>query len=295
MPSCSLIHIIAGIVGGIVVGLISGSPLSVSGPAAGLTTIILAAIQGLPSYEAFLLAVFLAGCVQIVLGLLKAGIIGDFIPNSAIRGMLAAIGIILILKQIPHALGYDKDYQGDFSFVQSDGENTFSEIFHLIDRHFTPGAIFISLLSIAFLFWWDSTPLRKKNRFLQLLPGPLVVVVFGVVMNEVFRNFVPDFVIEAEHLVGLPAFSSFGALAESLRFPDFSLIAHPDVWKSAVTIGLVASMESLLSIEAVDKLDPYKRITPTSGKRRRPKPSSCLPKARSTKRCGVPCRPRRSA
>jgi MFS superfamily sulfate permease-like transporter len=256
--------IIAGIVGGIVVGLISGSPLSVSGPAAGLTTIILAAIQGLPSYEAFLLAVFLAGCVQIVLGLLKAGIIGDFIPNSAIRGMLAAIGIILILKQIPHALGYDKDYQGDFSFVQSDGENTFSEIFHLIDRHFTPGAIFISLLSIAFLFWWDSTPLRKKNRFLQLLPGPLVVVVFGVVMNEVFRNFVPDFVIEAEHLVGLPAFSSFGALAESLRFPDFSLIAHPDVWKSAVTIGLVASMESLLSIEAVDKLDPYKRITPTN-------------------------------
>lgn len=256
--------IIAGVAGGIVTGLISRSPLSVSGPAAGLTTIVLAAIQGLPSYEAFLVSVFLAGCFQIVLGFLKAGIIGDFIPNSAIKGMLAAIGIILILKQIPHALGYDKDYEGDFYFAQSDGENTFSELLHLIDRHFTPGAIVVSLISIAFLFWWDSTPLRRRNRFLQLLPGPLIVVVFGVVMNEVFRATMPTLVIEAEHLVGLPTFASFGALAESLHFPDFSMVAHPAVWQSALTIGLVASMESLLSIEAVDKLDPYKRVTPTN-------------------------------
>jgi MFS superfamily sulfate permease-like transporter len=139
--------IIAGAIGGIVIGMISKSPLSVSGPAAGLTVIVLSAIQSLPTYETFLLSVFIAGLIQIVLGTMKAGVIGDFIPSSVIKGMLASIGIILILKQIPHLVGYDKDYEGDFAFSQPDGENTFSELWHLFDSHFTMGAVVIGLLS----------------------------------------------------------------------------------------------------------------------------------------------------
>jgi MFS superfamily sulfate permease-like transporter len=178
--------IIAGTVGGVAVGILSGSPLSVSGPAAGLTVLVLAAVQRFPAYETFLLAVFLAGVIQVGLGLCKAGLIGDFIPSSVIRGMLAAIGLILILKQIPHAMGDDKDYEGDFSFDQLDGENTFSELWHVFDAKFTPGAIVISLISLAFLFWWDATK-KQRSGWLRLLPGPLVVVFFGVLANAGFK------------------------------------------------------------------------------------------------------------
>ncbi len=255
--------IIAGAVGGIVVGTISRSPLSVSGPAAGLTVIVLTAVNSLPSFEAFLLAVVLAGVFQIFFGLLRAGVIGDFIPSAVIKGMLAAIGLILILKQIPHAVGYDADYEGDFSFLQSDGENTFSELWRMLDQQFTPGAILISLVSLIFLFWWDASPLRKK-KWLQYVPGPLVVVVFGIVANELMKGTAPQLAIQAEHLVSIPVATSFSEFFKLFSFPDFSHITNSEVWVTAATLGIVASLESLLSIEAVDKLDPFKRTTPAN-------------------------------
>jgi len=255
--------IIAGAIGGIVVGLISRSPLSVSGPAAGLTVIVLGAVQSLPSFEVFLLAVFLGGVFQILLGSIKAGIIGDFIPSSVIKGMLAAIGLILILKQVPHAVGYDRDPEGDFAFQQTDGENTFSALWSMLDR-LTPGAIIIAVISLIFLFWWDSSSFRKKRSWLQYLPGPLLVVVFGVVANVVFQMFFPALAISSEHLVSIPVSTSFNDFLGQFKFPDFSYIFHKEVWTTAITLGMVASIETLLSIEAIDKLDPYKRITPTN-------------------------------
>lgn len=256
--------IIAGVVGGVVVGLISRSPLSVSGPAAGLTVIVLAAVNSLPSLEAFFLAVMLAGGFQMILGLLRAGLIGDFIPSAVIKGMLAAIGLILILKQIPHAVGYDHDYEGDFSFFQPDGDNTFSALLHMLNEKFTPGAITIALISLIFLFWWDASPLRKKG-FLQYIPGPLVVVIFGISANEFFKMVWPSFaIIDQAHMVTIPVADSFNSFLGQFRSPDFSMISHPAVWTTALTLGLVATVETLLSIEAVDKLDPYKRNTPAN-------------------------------
>jgi carbonic anhydrase len=254
--------IIAGAVGGIVLGLLSKSPLSVSGPAAGLTVIVFNAVQTLPTLEAFLLAVVLAGMFQLLLGLTGAGVIGDFIPSSVIKGMLAAIGVILILKQIPHAVGYDKDYEGDFYFNQNDHENTISELWHLLNAHITLGAFVIAAVSIAFLWWWDRTTLRR-NAFLKLLPGPLFVVVFGVVANLLFEAYVPLLAIEPEHLVKIPVAENASAFFGQFRFPDWSQIGNPAVWTVALTLALVASIETLLSIEAIDKLDPFKRVTPT--------------------------------
>ncbi|HND89551.1 MAG TPA: SulP family inorganic anion transporter, partial [Saprospiraceae bacterium] len=255
--------IIAGAVGGIVIGLLSKSPLSVSGPAAGLTVIVLAAVKQFPAFETFLLVVFLAGLFQVVLGLLKAGVIGDFIPSSVIKGMLAAIGIILILKQLPHAVGVDKDYEGDFFFQQLDGENTFSEIWHAFDAQFTPGAILIALLSLSFLFWWDATGPRRKG-WARLIPGPLAVVLVSVGLNALFRQYFPALAITQEHLVNIPVPDSAAAFFGQFRTLSFAQILNPDVWKAALTISLVASVETLLSIEAIDKLDPFKRTTPTN-------------------------------
>jgi carbonic anhydrase len=253
--------IIAGAIGGIVIGLLSKSPLSVSGPAAGLTVIVLSAIQSLPTYETFLLSVFIAGLLQILLGVVKAGIIGDFIPSSVIKGMLASIGIILILKQIPHLVGYDKDYEGDFAFFQPDGENTFSELWHLFDAHFTVGAVIIGVLSLAFLFWWDAIA-PKRRGILQLVPGPLVVVLFGVLLNSMFQAVAPNLMIGGEHLVNIPVPDSVSSFLGQFKMMSLDGLSNPKVWTIALTIGLVASIESLLSLEAVDRIDPYKRNSP---------------------------------
>ncbi|HEX8388277.1 MAG TPA: SulP family inorganic anion transporter, partial [Sphingomonas sp.] len=191
--------LIAGVVGGLVVGALSGSPLSVAGPAAGLTTIVLAAIGDLPSYQAFTLAVMLAGLIQAVLGLTRSGVLAEFVPSSVITGMLAAIGLILILKQIPHAVGYDGDFEGDFSFFEQDGENTFSAIWHALGSAVSPGAVLIALIGLAFLFWWDANK-PKKGPF-ALLPGPLVVVLLGVAINALLGLVAPAFRIAPEHLV----------------------------------------------------------------------------------------------
>lgn len=249
--------IIAGVVGGIVVASVSGSNLSVSGPAAGLTTIVISALAQLGSFEAFLCAVILAGVFQFILGTVRAGTIGHFFPVSVIKGMLSAIGLILILKQIPHAIGFDRDFEGDESFIQSDGENTFTEIVNALS-FLTPGAIVISLLSIAILVMWDKPNIRR-NKFLQYVPGPLIVVLLGVFLNIIFTSALPLLAISEEHLVSLPKADE---LLNEMVFPDFSQLMNPKIYMLAITLGLVASLESLLSIEAADKLDPFKRITP---------------------------------
>jgi MFS superfamily sulfate permease-like transporter len=256
--------IIAGVVGGVVTGLLSKSPLSVSGPAAGLTVIVFAAMQHLPSFEVFLLATFLAGAFQVLFGLIGAGIIGNFIPSSVIKGMLAAIGIILILKQIPHAVGFDKDYEGDFSFLQPDGYNTFTEIWHLLDAQFTPGAIIIALCSLVFLFWWDATLKKTSIAWLKSIPGPLVVVIFGVAANELFKTLAPALAIGTEHLVSIPIAQNVNQFLGQFKMADFTAITSPAVWTTALTISAVASIETLLSVEAVDRLDPFKRTTPNN-------------------------------
>ncbi len=255
--------VIAGIVGGIVVGSLSGSQLSVSGPAAGLTVIVLTAIENLGGFEAFLLAVVLAGAIQLLLGFLQAGIIGHFFPSSVIKGMLAAIGLILILKQIPHALGDDQDYEGDSAFFQPDGENTFTEIVLAI-QNIEPGALVISLLSLIILITWER-PRVKAMGISKILPGPLLAVGSGILMNEFFYGLLnPESQLTGDHLVSLPVANSLDEVVGILTFPDLSAFANPQVYVTAITIAIIASLETLLSLDAVDKLDPDKRIAPTN-------------------------------
>lgn len=252
--------LVAGVIGGVVAGSLSKSSLSVSGPAAGLATIVFSAIQELQSFPLFLLAVVLAGALQILLGFLRAGTIGHFFPAAVIKGMLAAIGLILILKQIPHALGYDADYEGDESFFQPDNQNTFTEILKAMD-YFTPGAILISVVSLLVLVLWP-TPWVKRFKWTTYVPAPLVVVTLGVSLNALFKEFVPSLEVQATHLVNLGGFNGLESLGQVVVFPDFGGLSDPRVYRIALTIALVASIESLLSIEAIDKLDPYRRITP---------------------------------
>ncbi|WP_260599607.1 SulP family inorganic anion transporter [Sphingomonas endolithica] len=252
--------VIAGIVGGIVVGALSKSPLSVSGPAAGLTVIVFAAIERLPSFEAFLLAVMLGGIIQVALAATRSGIAAEFVPSSVITGMLAAIGVILILKQVPHALGYDGDFEGSFEFLQADGSNTFSSIITAVRQHLSAGAILIALASLAFLFWWDKA--RPKDGPLRFVPGPLVVVLIGVGGNALLGLIKPNWQLQATHLVQVPVAKSFGEFTSFFATPDFSQIGNGAVWTVALTLAIVASLESLLSVKAVDELDPQRRTTP---------------------------------
>lgn len=251
--------LIAGIVGGVVVGALSKSPLSVSGPAAGLTTIVLAAIERLPTYEAFLLAVTLAGLMQVALGLSRSGVLAEFVPSSVITGMLAAIGLILILKQLPHAIGYDADYEGDFSFFQADGYNTLSSLFRAVRESTATGAALIAAVSIGFLFWWEKH--RPATGPLRLLPGPLVVVAIGVVGNLLIGLVAPGSRLGGDHLVKVPVANDFTSFVGFFSFPDFERIGDAAVWTTALTLAIVASLESLLSVKAIDELDPKRRRT----------------------------------
>lgn len=254
--------VIAGIIGGIVVGLASGSQLGVSGPAAGLAVIVLAAISHLGSYEVFLAAVVLAGVFQFLLGQFKAGFIAYFIPSSVIKGMLTGIGLLIILKQIPHAFGYDADFEGDEAFELAGGQNTFSEIMQAWDL-LTPGAILIALVSFTILILWDSV-LTKKHRLFQLLQGPIVVVLVGIALNLAFMHQWLDFKLDASQIVSLPVASSLADFAGFFTHPDFSQMTQPLVIKTALVMAIVASLETLLCVEATDKLDPLKRVTPTN-------------------------------
>ena len=252
--------IISGVVGGVVVGSISKAKLGVSGPAAGLITIVAAAIVSIGSYQGFLLAVIFSGILQIVASYLKAGVIGYYFPSSVIKGMLAAIGITLILKEIPHVLGYDADFMGDDAFIQSDHHNTFTELFYAL-KSLSPGAIIISIISILILLFFDSKAV-KQNKVLKLIPGALIVVVVGIILNQFFRSAVPSYFLKGEHMVSLPIPSSFNEFITFFTFPDFSYLSNPTVYIVGATIALVGSLETLLSVEAIDKLDPDKSHTP---------------------------------
>jgi len=246
--------LLTGIIGGLVIASISGSQLSVSGPAAGLTVIVFGAISTL-GYNTFLLAVVLAGVIQLILGLIKAGTIGNYFPSAVIEGMLAAIGIIIILKQIPHALGYDADFFGSESFKQLNGENTLRALESAVNA-ISMGAFVITLISLAILIYW---PKLKK---VSIVPAPLIAVFFGVILVQLFKG--SQFEINPKHLVEIPVVNSFNEFLGLFTFPKFSAILNHEVWIAAFTIAIVASLETLLSIEAIDKLDPYKRVSPTN-------------------------------
>lgn len=252
--------IIAGIIGGIVVGGLSGSKIGVSGPAAGLAAIVLTAIGTLGGYENFLVAVVLGGAIQIVFGLLKAGVIGYYFPSSVIKGMLTGIGIIIILKQIPHFFGYDADPEGDFAYLQVDGETTFSEIGMMINN-ISIGPTLIAIAGLLVMLFWDKV-LAKKAKFFKVIQGPLVAVVMGIVYFITTKG--TEYGISTEHLVSVPIPRDFSSFIGQFSFPNFSAITTPAVWVTAFTIALVASLETLLCVEATDKLDPDKNVTPTN-------------------------------
>lgn len=249
--------IISGVVGGIIVGYLSQSHISVSGPAAGLTAIILTAVTDFKAFDVFLLAAFLAGAIQLLLGFVKAGSISNYFPNNVIEGMLAGIGIIIILKQLPHAVGYDNDFEGDEAFFQTDGSNTFSSLLGFFD-YIQLGSIVITLISLAILITWDKLPALKK---LKLIPGALVAVVVGVILNEIFTVSGSTLAIQKEHLVSLPIPTSFEEFKNIIITPNFSSITNQKVWVVALTIAIVASIETLLCIEAADRMDFQKRYT----------------------------------
>jgi carbonic anhydrase len=255
--------LLAGIVGGIIVGILSGSHSSVSGPAAGLTAVVGAQIVSLGSFETFLLAVMLAGVFQIILGISRAGFLAAFFPSSVIKGLLAAIGVILILKQIPHLFGHDPDPEGDMSFEQPDKKNTFTELIDLFQDLFRGeaevGAMIIGIVSVFVLLSWDRIKLLKKSP----IPSALVIVIFGVACSELFRSFGPHWEIGSTHLVQVEIANSLADFGTFLRHPNFSGFSNAVVF-AALTLAAVASLETLLNLEAVDKIDPRQRVSPPS-------------------------------
>ncbi len=250
--------LIAGIVGGTVVTLLSESALGISGPSAGLAVIVFSAISDL-GFEAVLLAVVFAGIIQFVIGNLGAGVIGYYFPSAVITGMLSGIGIIIFLKQIPHAIGYDKDYEGDMSFFQSDDYTTLSELGHMLD-FIAPGAVVISLVCLAIMLLWE-TQWIKQYQFRHWIHGSLVVIIAGIILNQLFISVYPEWALSGNHLVLLPEAETLGDIVNLFTLPDFSQVNNPAVYSVAITLAIVASLETLLCVEATDKLDPYKRVS----------------------------------
>ncbi len=250
--------VVAGVIGGLVVGGLSGSSLMVSGPAAGLTAVVLLGIQQVGGFEQFLTAVTLAGVAQLLLAAAGAGTVAYYVPSSVIKGMLAGIGLTLILKQVPHAVGYDSDAEGDLSFFESSGQTTLSTLADALQQ-IQPAAVLAALVGIAVMLWWPRSPFAR----IRLLPAPLIAVGAGVGINELFHAVLPEFAVRGTHMVVLPTFEN-GYLARHLALPDWSALSSPAVWQLAVIIGLVASLESLLSLEATRKLDPLRRDAPVN-------------------------------
>lgn len=243
--------VISGVIGGIVVGFLSQSQVSVSGPAAGLAAVVLSAITQLGSFEVFLMAVVIAGALQLILGIARGGIVANYIPSNVIKGLLAAIGIILILKQLPHAVGYDSNREEELSFILHDGQNIFSSLLNIF-KFYSWGAVVITIVSILTMIYWDKTPLKKFKFF----PASLFVVILGVVLNALFKLFIPQLAISSEHLVSMPEFTGFSDL---ITLPNFSAITNHNVWIIGFTIAVIASIETLLNLEAVENIDPHKR------------------------------------
>ena len=258
--------IIAGIVGGIIIGMASKSSIGVSGPAAGLAVIVFTSIQDLGSWEVFLMAVVLAGIIQICMGFAKLGVIAYYFPSSVIKGMLTGIGLIIILKQFPHALGYDKDYEGSLSFRQLNDENSFSSIGHAVISTIQlihPAALLITVISISVLILWEKI-LTKRHKIFRIIQGPLVVIVLGILFSYLSQSGAISLQLRNDQLVQLPVTISFTEFIQQFSLPDFQALSNYEVYLTAVTIALVASLETLLCVEATDKLDPEKRITPTN-------------------------------
>lgn len=253
--------LIAGIVGGLIVAPLSGSPLGVSGPAAGLAVIVYGAIEELGAYPTFLAAVVVAGITQMILGALRAGVIGYYFPSSVIKGMLSGIGIIIFLKQIPHAVGYDADPEGDMSFIQQDGHNTFSELKWMLDS-LNPTAALIAALGLAVLILWER-PFMKKLSFTTIIQGPLVTVVMGILIAT-YSSTIEGWMLSADHLVAIPVTEGLDGFMSQFTTPDMTAFANPAIYTIGITMAVVASLETLLCVEATDKLDPFKRVTPTN-------------------------------
>ncbi len=254
--------VIAGVVGGIVVGALSGSHVSVSGPTAGLVVIVLTATQRVGSYRGFLVAVVLSGLLQIVFGMLKFGEIADYVPNSVIKGLLAGIGVLIILKQIPHALGRDNDFEGDFSFLQFGGNNTLSDLAQAVVSASAGSRHHLRRRSGGAAF--SGTGLAGKSRVFQIVPGQLAVVAAGIGLNQLFSVIAPGLEAHPAHLVNLPVPASMADFLRQFTWPDFSAISNQTVWTTALTIAVAGSTETLLSLEAADRLDPYKRMSSPS-------------------------------
>jgi len=250
--------LIAGIVGGIVVGMLSGSPLGVSGPAAGLAVIVLNGIESLPSLEVFAVAVMIGGLVQVLLGVLRAGIIGLYFPSSVIQGMLAAIGIIIFLKQLPHAVGFDEEPEGSLQFASDATHNTASDLVMMLDS-FQPTAIVVSLIGLALLLLWE-TAFMKRQSWSQFLPASLWAVGLGVLVNVLTQGTAWE--LSPDHLVQIPMIAEGESITSLWNMPDFSALGRGDVWTLGITLAVVASLETLLCVEATDKMDPHQRVTP---------------------------------
>ena len=249
----------AGIIGGIVIGTISGSPISVSGPAAGLTAIVASAITSLGSYEAFSLAVLLSGVFQIIFSFSKGGIIGDYFPSSVIKGMLAAIGIMLILKQFPHAVGFDSQYMGDEDFMNATGGNTFTQVISAFNV-FHAGAITISTIALFIMLYWEKLAAKKK-QFFQFIPGVLIAVISAILLNLLFKKFIPELALTHDHMVNIPFNGEMKDFFSGMKLPDFGQLSNPKIYIMGLTIALVGSLESLLSVDASDKIDEEGRVT----------------------------------
>ena len=251
-----LAGVVAGIVAGLIVGPLSNAQVTVSGPAAGLTAVVAAEIVAIGSFEGLLVAVALAGVIQIVLGIIRGGFIKSFVPASVVRGLLSAIGVILILKQIPHLFGHDTDFEGEMSFFQPDKQNTFSELLEVLsDLH--QGAIVVGFVSLAIIYFWGRVSFLKKTG----IPAPLVVVLFGVLCSLGFDQLGGSWIITASHKVEVPLPETIRGFFGLLPNPDFSQITNPAVSSAALTIALVGSLQALLTLEAVDRLDREKRST----------------------------------
>ena len=251
--------IFSGIIGGIVIGMMSGSQISVSGPANTLTLVFAAGMASLGSLEAMALAVFLAGLIQVFFSFLRGGVIGDFFPNAVIKGMLAAIGIILILKQFPHAVGYDVDYMGDDAFFEKSGNNTFGQIINAF-QFIHPGAVLVSIMSLAIMLGWDKGAI-KGFRFFQIIPGALMAILAAVIINSLFKSFFPAVLIDGEHLVNLPFEGGFRELVDQVKAPAWEMLKNPKIYPIAFSIAIIGSLESLLSVDAADKFDEHGRFT----------------------------------
>lgn len=252
--------LIAGVIGGLIVGSLSGSSLGVSGPAAGLAVIVYEGIESMPSFEVFALAVVVGGVVQLLLCLARAGVLALFVPTSVVSGMLAAIGIIICFKQLPHAVGYDEEYEGSLQFVTDSSHNTISNLLHMFES-FQPTATLISVVGLGLLLLWE-TKFIKSQKWSHLVPAPLLVVILGVLVYNFTKG--GQWELSPEHLVQIPLLTDGQGLSTFFTFPDFSAILRMDVWKLGVTLAIVASIETLLCVDATDKLDPQHRQTPTN-------------------------------